>query len=310
MPKRVIRKNEYSALIDRKVIRDYYMEKYYNIYLNLYDFEGLDYQQKDYLLRKMWADGKIAIGKIKVGEDSIITGDYPNGQLFLCPFAATTLNIYDYPVMVSLVRTKDVKFIPLQPQKVDEDVVIGYAQRNKRSIWNLVSFIIEKICDVEMTLRTALKSQKMPWVIGYTPENQMQSKSISENLDQDEPSLFMEIEDVNNFKALVSGAPYICDKLYQLRESYENELREYFGVNNLGIAEKKEHLIGDEINVNNEQVQRSGECLYDSLNEMCERVQDVLGYPLKIKYNKPNMIKPEEADEEEPQEENEDDLDA
>ena len=310
MAKKVIRYDEKSSIIDRNRVRTYYTLKYYNLYMNLYDFDGLDYQQKDYFLKKMWADGKLAAGLIKVGQESLITGDFPEGQLYLCPFAANTLNIYDYPVLVSLIRTKPVDFIPLNLQMVDKDVVIGYAQRNKRPVMEMVKFIIDKICDVEMTLRTALKSQKMPWVIGYTPENEIQRKVISENLDQDEPSLFMEVEDINNFKALVSGAPYICDKLYQLRESYENELREYLGVNNLGIAEKKEHLIGDEINVNNEQVQRSGECLYDNLNEFCERIRDVLGYQISIKLNRPDTMVQEKEYQEDEEGDEEDDLDA
>ena len=32
---------------------------------------------------------------------------------------------------------------------------------------------------------------------------------------------------------------------------------------------------------------RSGECLFDTLNELCERIRDVLGYDIKIRYNKP-----------------------
>lgn len=287
MAKKIIRKDSESSIITRKRVKDYYLLKYYNLYMNLYDFEGIDYQQKDFFLRKMWADGKLAFFVLKNEEETITSETYPSGSLVLCPFAASTLNIYDYPVMVNLIRLRDVRFIPVAPQKVDKDVVIGYAQRNKRPILEMVNFIIDKICDVEMTLRTALRSQKMPWVVGYSPETELQRQVISDMLNEDEPNLFMEIENVNNFKALVSGAPYICDKLYQLRESYENELREYFGVNNLGINEKKEHLISSEIDVNNEQIQRSGECLFDSLNEICERINDVLGYNIKIKMNKP-----------------------
>ena len=287
MGKQIFRKGKNSSLIIREEIKNYYLLKYFNLYMNLYDFDGIDYQQKDFILRKMWATGKLAFFVLKQDEETISSQVYPKGSLIITPFAATTLNIYDFPVLVSLIRLKDAPFIPTKPQLVDKDVVIGYAQRNKRPILDMVEFIIDKICDVEMTLRTALKSQKLPWVVGYSPETELQRQVISDMLDQDEPTLFMEIENVNNFKALSSGAPYICDKLYQLRESYENELREYFGINNLGINEKKEHLIGDEINVNNEQIMRSGECLFDTLNELCERIRDVLSYDIKIRYNKP-----------------------
>ena len=287
MGKQIFRRGKNSSLIIREEIKNYYLLKYFNLYMNLYDFDGIDYQQKDFILRKMWATGKLAFFVLKQDEETISSQVYPKGSLIITPFATTTLNIYDFPVLVSLIRLKDASFIPTKPQLVDKDVVIGYAQRNKRPILDMVEFIIDKICDVEMTLRTALKSQKLPWVVGYSPETELQRQVISDMLDQDEPTLFMEIENVNNFKALSSGAPYICDKLYQLRESYENELREYFGINNLGINEKKEHLIGDEINVNNEQIMRSGECLFDTLNELCERIRDVLGYDIKIRYNKP-----------------------
>ena len=287
MGKQIFRRGEKSSLITREEIKNYYLLKYFNLYMNLYDFDGIDYQQKDFILRKMWATGKLAFFVLKQDEKTISSQVYPKGSLIITPFAATTLNIYDFPVLISLIRLKDASFIPTKPQLVDKDVVIGYAQRNKRPILDMVDFIVEKICDVEMTLRTALKSQKLPWVVGYSPETELQRKVVSDMLNQDEPTLFMEIDNVNNFKALKSDAPYICDKLYQLRESYENELREYFGINNLGINEKKEHLIGDEINVNNEQIMRSGECLFDTLNELCERIRDVLGYDIKIRYNKP-----------------------
>lgn len=304
MGKKIFRRDKHSSLITREEIKNYYLLKYFNLYMNLYDFDGIDYQQKDFLLRKMWANGKLAFFVLKNESKTVSSQTYPAGSLVITPFAANTLNIYDFPVLVSLIRLKDASFIPTELQLVDKDVVIGYAQRNKRPILDMVDFLVEKICDVEMTLRTALKSQKLPWVIGYSPETELQRQVVSDMLEQDEPQLFMEIDNVNNFKALSSGAPYICDKLYQLRESYENELREYFGINNLGINEKKEHLIGDEINVNNEQIKRSGECLFDTLNELCERIRDVLGYNISIRYNQPLVddVKEEEPMKEEEQE--------
>ena len=307
MGKKIITRDDESSIITRKTIREYYLLKYYNIYMNLYDIEGLDYQQKDYLLKRLWYDGKVALYKTKINGVSVTSEKYPQGSLIIAPFAAQELNIYDFPVKVILINKRNIPSIPLTPLMVDEDVVIMYAQRNKRAILTMVSNIIEKICDVEMTLRTALKSQKMPWVVGYSPETEMQRRKINENLENDEPSLFMEIENINNFKALVSGAPYICDKLYALRDSYENELKEYFGVNNMGIAEKKEHLITGEINVNNEQVARSGECLFDCIDEGFERARDVLDYYVAVSYNKPEMIEEETKMEEQVVEEEKED---
>ena len=120
---------------------------------------------------------------------------------------------------------------------------------------------------------------------------------MRDNLDSDEPYLFMESDDINNFKAIVSGANYNCDKLYNLKCAYENEIKEYLGINNLGVNEKKEHLIGDEININQEIVESHGECFLDCLKEFCERIQEVLGYSISVEVNKPDSIEYEEEEE-------------
>lgn len=280
MAKRVFKRDDGGALITRSTIKSYYLLKYYNLFLNGYKFTGLNYQQKDFLLRKMWALGRIACFRL-----SNATPKHPQGEIVFCPFATATLNIYDYPVEVSLIKLKNVSFIPTSLQRVDEDVVIGYAQRNKHSVMEMVLPLIEKIVDVEMTLRTSLKSQKTPWLVGYSPETEQQRQIIKENLDSDEPYLFLEMEDINQFKAIVSGANYNCDKLYNLKQCYENEIKEYLGINNLGVNEKKEHLIGDEINVNQEIVESHGECFLDCLKEFCERIKEVLSYEVTVELN-------------------------
>lgn len=294
MAKRVFRRADTSSDFSRKKIKSFYILKYFNLYMNAYKFTGIDYQQKDFLLRKMWAMGRIACFRL-----ASATANHPNGAVVFCPFATSKLNIYDFPVEVSLIKLKNVNFIPTAPQKVDEQVVIGFAQRNKHSVLEMVLPLIEKLVDVEMTLRTSLKSQKTPWLVAYTPESEQQKTIMKDNLDSDEPYLFMESDDINNFKAIVSGANYNCDKLYNLKCAYENEIKEYLGINNLGVNEKKEHLIGDEININQEIIESHGECFLDCLKEFCERINDVLGYQISVELNKPDSIEYEQVDEEE-----------
>lgn len=294
MAKRIFKREDDNSTITRSTIRAYYVLKYFNLFMNAYKFNGLDYQQKDFVLRKMWALGRIACFKLPYQTES-----HPQGELVFTPFATSKLNIYDFPVEVSLIKLKNVSFIPTSLQVVDKDVVIGYAQRNKHSVYEMVLPLIEKIVDVEMTLRTALKSQKTPWLVGYSPENEEQRNKIKDNLESDDPYLFLEIEDINQFKAIVSGANYNCDKLYNLKQCYENEVKEYLGFKNLGVNEKKEHLIGDEINVNEEIVESHSECFLDCLKEFCERIKKVLNYDVSVELNKPDSIENEDKEIEE-----------
>ena len=295
MAKRVFSKREVNPNIIREAIKNQYLLKYYNLFMNSYKFTGIDYQQKDYLLRKLWATGTIACISRKIVDIQ---------QLVFCPYATSKLNLYDFPVDVTLINTRNVPFIPKGFQKVDEDVVLIWGMRNKRSILEMVMAFIEKIVDVEMILRTNLRSHKTPWVIAYTPESQLQREQLRNMLDDDDPMLFLDI-DSSNAKALVSGAPYIADKLYNLKQCYENELREFLGINNMGVNEKKEHLITGEIEVNNEIVVSSGECFLDCLKEACQRIKEVFGYDISVELNKPDEMEYNEDEEDDPQDKEE-----
>lgn len=267
-----------SSGVNRKQIFNYYFNKYYNLFMNAYKWEGIDYQQTDYLMRKLWCDGTIAAFKIK-GID----------EIGFAPYAEFTWNMYDFAEEVTLINPRGVPFIPKTTQIIDEDVVIGWAQRNKKSVQEIVALYCNKIADVEMTIRTNLKTHKTPWLIGVSPEDKEKMKKLFNNLDKDDSQLYVDLDDVNSFKALVSGAPYIIDKLYAYKCALENELKEYLGITNLGNQEKKEHLITSEVDANSEITEASGDCFFDVITEFTERVRDVLGYQISVSLNKPEQ---------------------
>lgn len=281
-----------SSLVNRRKIYAFYFNKYYNLFMNSYKWEGIDYQQIDYIMRKLWSEGTIAAFKIK-GVNEI-------GFTTWAPFG---WNMYDHPIEVTLINPRGVPFIPKTTQKVDEDVVLGWAQRNKKSVQAIVDLFCEKITDVEMTIRTNLKAHKTPWLVGVSPEDQDSVKRLFNNLEKDDTQLYVNLDDPNGFKALVSGAPYIIDKLYAYKCALENELKEYLGITNLGNQEKKEHLITSEVEANSEVTESSGDCFFDSITEFTERVRDVLGFNISISLNKPEQYY--EEDENIPEEEKE-----
>lgn len=297
--KRIGQKTSYSqnTLLTREAIKSFYMNKYFNLYMNLYKINGVDYQQRDYFLRKMWEMGTVAISVPTFITSELLS---ENTQVIFTPYACSSFNINDWPVKVSLINVRGAKFIPTKLMTVDEDVVIGYAQRNKKSVRYMVEFYVEQIVDLELTKRTSLKSIKTPWVIGVSPEDSQKKYDIKNQIDGDNPYIFVELNNSLATKALVSGAPYIVDKITNEIHDTENKIREYLGIDNLGVSEKKEHLVVDEINMNEQQTQTSESCFLDSMTEMFSQANKVLGVNLSIETNKPNPIK-------EPEQENEED---
>ena len=77
------------------------------------------------------------------------------------------------------------------------------------------------------------------------------------------------------------------DKLDAYKKQLENDLKEYLGINNMGITEKKEHLINSEVDSNNDIVDISRASIIDTLNTYFENANKVLGTNLKAVYNAP-----------------------
>ena len=186
--------------------------------------------------------------------------------------------------------------------KINKDVVIGFIQKSHKSVYYMVDFYIKKITDVEMTIRTNLKALKTPWIIGVTPENESKMTKLMESLDSDNPKLFTDVDDINSIKALVSGANNNLAGLYDLLVAYINDLNEFLGINNLGVVEKKEHLVTAEINANNEAVETNKESFASILDEFTDRIKEVLGVDVEIRVKEApstQVESPEEKDLEE-----------
>lgn len=294
----------------RREKNHHYINKYYNIFMNNYKFSGeIDYQQIDFILRKFWRDGCVAcfplMVQVKDQSLPITTEEHPNGTPVFTMFNPNGWNIYDFPTSVNLVNSKGVNFIPTTPQVVDKDVVIGYIQRNKKGVAEFVETIVDDIVQCEILIMLNMNAHKMPWLIVSTPDSEKKMREFYNKLKNDDPEIFVSSEDAQNIKILTSGAQYIIDKLYNYKMARENELREFFGQNNIGVGEKKEHLITSEVDANNDVVEVSGGCLIDPMKEFFQRVKDVFGIEINVEIReseKPNSTYENSIDEMEDEE--------
>lgn len=297
MSSSIIRQSKKDSVLVRSNKKHYYMNKYYNLFMNNFKFgEEIDYQQKEYILKQFWCNGTIACFKLGGTEGS---SAHPQGLLVFCPYSPDGWNIYDFPTSVHLINTKGVKFIDSTKSKIlDKDVVIGWAQRNHKSVKEFVETKVDEIVDVEMVIRCNLQSHKMPWLFSAAPEMEKKMKDLADKLRTDDVELFVSGSEGDMLKALVSGAPFIIDKLYNYKSSLENEIREFLGLDSLGINEKKEHLITSEVEVNDDIVEASESCFLDCIKEMFGRVSEVFGIEVPVEINKDEKEKSEESPEE------------
>lgn len=289
MPKVKTYRPRISSSAVRKKIKFYYMEKFFNKWMNKYEFIGLNYQQKHFIMKKFWSQGTIACSKI-ASADKVLAGLLADGtiemkenQIIFTPWAFDNrYNIYDFPTHIRLINERGVSFITPNALELDKDAVIGYAQKNHKSVLSSIEAKIGELIDIEMKKRLSRKAQSQPWMFAFSPEDFEQAKRLQEQIEDDEPYLFAPFNEVDKVKGITSGAPYVVDKFEQDRQKVENDILTMLGVNNVGIGEKKEHLIVDEVNANNEDIEQQSLSYKSEIEDFFDRIYKVLGYKVKV----------------------------
>ena len=279
-----------NSKITRQEIENYYRTKYFSFFVNGYEFDGLDPQQQRFLLIQFWEVGTINAFILEGTQPSLeIKGqENPNGILCLTPYAPTRYNIYNFPTYVRAIALRGATFIPQKDMKVNENCVIGWAHISHNSVRSIVESYVEKIANVEMTIRMNLETHKLPRLIVVNPEDKERMKEMASSIQDGVPVLYVSVEDSQKINNIIEGGNYIIDKLFTYKQNLEKELMTLMGIDNVGIVKRERENL-DETNANNEEIDNGGDCFIDEMKVFCKLVSQVLGFPLSVKEKSPRV---------------------
>lgn len=267
----------------RRNIINNYANKYYNLFLGSFDCEGLTQDQRNYVLRQLWALGTCACFPIKMKGEAV--------DLAYCTYATHRFNMYDLPAEVDLINKWNMPFFPEGPQTVDVDVAIGWLNPNHKGIKETVDYYIERLTQVEMVINTNLQVHKMPFLVGVTPQDENKAKDVIDRILNDELVVFEDLEDLNMVKSLVTATPFIIDKLYSYKTSLENELLTILGLDNaMEKQDGKQWASMDEVNANNQLINTYRETMNDCLQEWTDNIAELFGIQISIKSKQQEQI--------------------
>lgn len=134
-----------------------------------------------------------------------------------------------------------------------------------------------------MVLNTNLNLQKMPFLIAVSETDRDALQDIVERILNNEVVIFADLEDLQKIQAVITQTPYIIDKLAQYKNSLENELLSFLGIDNAGSNEKKERLIVDEVNAANDMINAYGNSIEEEINKWLGQIKSVLARDITIK---------------------------
>lgn len=257
-------------------LRTMYINKYYNLFMNSFEWTGLNNRQKNYVMRQFWDKGTVSAFKIKLID-----------ELGFAPYTVIAWDMYDFATRVQLINKRNVPFIPTRVQAVDKDVVIGFAQCNQKSVKEICYFYIDRMVAIDMVINTNLTVHKLPFIVKCNPEDMKKFEDLMARVLNDETVIYTDLQQVLEAAAINLTAPYIIDKLYAYRIALENELMSYLGIDNAGTSAKATTETLDEVNANNVLINLCQDQFLTNIKEFTDLISEVLKIQIGVKLKAP-----------------------
>lgn len=138
----------------------------------------------------------------------------------------------------------------------------------------------KRLYDLDCAIDVNAKAQKTPVLISCEESQRLTLKNLYMQYTGNTPVIFGSKEiNPNSLKAISTGAPYVADKLYQLKTQLWNEALTYLGISNINI-QKKERLITDEVTRNQGGVIASRYSRLEARRQACKQINEM--FDLKI----------------------------
>ena len=155
---------------------------------------------------------------------------------------------------------------------LNNDLAIG----NEQYIFDYA----QRMFEVENCIRVNINQQKFPWFVNTTPNSKKTMEEMFKKVMNGDPYILGSKDQIGSVEVLTLNTPYIADKLNQYKYELEREVLSFHGLNN--NFEKKERLLVDEVNSNNDFIDRNVELMYRQRQLACESLNKKFGWNVKV----------------------------
>lgn len=169
--------------------------------------------------------------------------DEEMGDLCLDMIYNGSFDVYGEPVS----RRAYSKYNQYQNTLGKKDSVIIWNNLDRTPSFQAIELFAKRLYDLDRTIDVNARAQKTPVLITCDEKQRLSIKNAYMQMDGNSPVIFADKNfDPESIKVLSSGAPYVGDKLYELKSNIWNEALTYLGIPNVNVA-KRERLVKDEV---------------------------------------------------------------
>ena len=201
------------------------------------------------------------------------------GYLSLRTMIGGHLNIYQIPTIRTAYASNG-----YNKQLNEEDSVIIFNNMLHTNSLLDVEMFAKRLYNLDRAIDVNANAQKTPILISCDETQRLTLKNLYMQYDGNIPVIYGDKNiNPNALKVLATGAPYVADKLYQLKVQIWNEALTYLGISNINIT-KKERLITDEVARNQGGVIASRYSRLQARRQACEQINKMFGLDIWCDY--------------------------
>lgn len=291
-----------SALVNDATYFDY-LNRLKKIALSIFEWVNLPKSMNArWIERCLYYNGKCAFLKDKeLG--FINTGASSSGYINIYGIP-TKLNCFSFNY--NTIRTtytglpEGITLKQMEKQK-DEGCILVMNDWECTPTCNTLELFALRLYEAERTCDVNIKSQKFPTMIIVDEKQRLLMENLYNQYNGNQPFIFGDKDQLGSeiLRSINTGAPYIIDKITEYKKEIWNEALSFLGVNTISL-EKKERLITDEANSNNEYINLNLESYLAPRQEACRLFNEKYGLTgtdkeisVRVRSDLANIIKKE-----------------
>lgn len=202
------------------------------------------------------------------------------GYLALTNAVQGGFDVYGYPVASRAYSP----YNNYQKNLTLDDSVIIYNNYLRTPSSLDVEVFAKRLYNLDRVIDVNANAQKTPVLIKCAETQRLTMKNLYKEFDGNSPVIFGDngLNDAN-FTVLSTEAPYVADRIYQLKTQIWNEALTYLGISNINV-QKKERLITDEVSRNMGGVIASRYSRLNARQNACEKINKLFGLNVWCEY--------------------------
>ena len=152
------------------------------------------------------------------------------------------LNVYRIPI-----NRRAFAVNGYQKKLTDKDSVIIFNNMLHTNSWLDVKMFAKRLYNLDRIIDVNTNAQKTPILIKGNEQQRLTLTNLYKEYDGNAPVIFADKSlDMNALQVLSTQAPYVADKIYQLKTQIWNEALTYLGISNVSF-QKRERMVSDEV---------------------------------------------------------------